>query len=109
MNLCLSAFGAGHMAAPFFATETLTSTLSFGNNPVASIYNCFGAPLENNFIGPFCHTGGASRWSYCNNCKIFNGKPFPSYYLNKADEQGGEKLREICKSVAGLSNKNSRG
>ena len=58
MNLCLSAYGAGYMAAPFFATETLTSTLSFGNNTVASIYNCYGAPLESNFIGPFCHVGG---------------------------------------------------
>lgn len=89
------------MAAPFFAaTGGYTSTLSYADFSSASIYNCYGSDVEENFIGPFCHTAGASRWSYCKTCRIFNGQPFPSYYLDKADTQDGSQFRTICESAA---------
>lgn len=125
MNLCLSAYGAGYMAAPWLAAPGKTSTISVNGGSPASFYDCYSAKSTvneyqcddprsvsgvtyNNFIGPFCHKAGASRWSPCSGCcNLFNGggnsyqDPFPQYYFEKAKEQGGEETFEsICKAAA---------
>lgn len=116
MPLCASAYGAGYMAAPFFADSQATkaSTLSYAGGTAAAYYTCAGAPryVNNytacpdpaaqpaiaypNFIGPFCHKAYSMRWSSCapatSCCSLFNGganagqPPFPQYYSDKAAE-----------------------
>lgn len=116
MPLCTSAWGAGFMAYPFWATadEQHVNTVSYLQGTAASFYACAGAqPYVNNysacpdpqsvpgveytnFIGSFCHKSGFQRWSPCdyktNCCSLFNGGgnsyqvPFPQYYLDKATE-----------------------
>lgn len=126
MNLCLSAYGAGYMAAPWLAAPQKTCTISVKGNGPASMYNCYLAKSTvneygsnckdprsivntkyNNFIGPFCHKSGASRWSLCSSCcTLFNGggnsyqNPFPQYYFEKAVEQGAENFENICRLAA---------
>ena len=126
MNLCTSAFGAGYMIAPWLVDDKRTCTISMINGSPASMYNCYLAKSNlsdygdackdpqavsgqnyNNFIGPFCHRSGASRWSQCSSCcALFNGggnsyqPPYPNYYFEKAWEQNGENFDAICRTVA---------
>lgn len=126
MNLCLSAYGAGYMAAPFLAAKDKTCTLSFRKGAPASLYNCYKAKATvneyscpdpnavkgvsyNNFIGPFCHKAGASRWSACSGCcTLFNGggnsyqSPFPTYYFQKAQIQRVELFENFCREAASI-------
>jgi hypothetical protein len=124
MNLCLSAYGAGYMAAPFLAATGKTCTLSLRGGSPASFYNCYQAkalvndyncpdpnatPGKNytNFIGPFCHKSYASRWSPCTSCcTLFNGGgnsyqiPFPDYYYEKANIEKSDSFETICRQAA---------
>ena len=132
MNLCLSAWGAGYMAAPFIAAPGQSCTVSVNGGSPASIYTCYQAPMTineygsscadpqsvegetySNYIGPFCHKAWASRWSPCGIrgpgcCALFNGGgnsyqvPFPQYYFDMADTQGGQDYLKICTEAAAL-------
>ncbi len=98
MNLCLSSFGAGYMAAPWIAAPGKSCTISVNGGSGASMYTCYNAhktiaeygetcadpkaapPTQpySNFIGPFCHKSYSSRWSGCTItgpgcCALFNG------------------------------------
>ena len=132
MNLCLSAFGAGYMAAPYIAAKGQSCTISVNGGAGASIFTCYNAPLTvnaygatcadpqgvasktySNFIGPFCHKAYSSRWSPCSGsgadcCALFNGGgnsyqvPFPQYYFDMSMTQGGASFLSICQAASTL-------
>jgi len=129
MNLCISAFGAGFMAAPFPAdagdhVSSLEGSSYFtcrGSLSTVKDYHCddpaaVAGNNYSNFIGPFCHKAHASRWSPCpigstgSCCAMWNGggnsgqAAFPGYYFKKGDKAQGDRFEGICQDVAnGLS------
>ena len=90
MSLCLSAYGAGFLTAPWLAQKDRTCTLSLSNGTSASFYTCYKSHATvneyncsdpgsvdgttySNFIGPFCHKSYSSRWSACTSrCPLCN-------------------------------------
>lgn len=132
MNLCLSSFGAGYMAAPFLAAPGKSCTISMKGGAAASMFTCYQAwpkveqygdscrdpkadPSKSyqNYIGPFCHKSYSSRWSPCTLtgpgcCALFNGGgnsyqvPFPQYYYDMSMTQGGMDYLSICTAAAAL-------
>ena len=126
MPLCLSAYGAGYMAAPWLAQKDKTCTMSFRKGSPGSFFNCYKSHTTvneykcpdprsvngvtyPNFIGPFCHKSYSSRWSPCTSCcTLFNGggnsyqNPFPDYYYQKAKEQRSELFENFCKEAASI-------
>ncbi|CAE7945588.1 unnamed protein product, partial [Symbiodinium sp. KB8] len=128
MNLCISGFGVGFITAAPWVDRANGRVATLQGD---SYLTCMGAPafvnnyscpdpkaysdrLYENFLGPFCHKGYATRLSPCKLeftysrcCGVWNGGanhyqiPFPVYYLEKAQEnlKAGADFVQTCQEA----------